>query len=438
MNTTVIRFSVFIVLFHIMTFYSIGAKEPGDSAVFIKEMNLKDVTVNPIIYIAGGLHYEQLSERKLSSSTSKPDKVTYVEKIVYFGVRGNIGKNIFFHSEIGYEMGYSSEPTISHGPMGTGVWEGTASMTIRDNYVKYKNSLFAIAAGVITDPGSVDFLPLHAGGLLYEDPHTRVVYEYTGYNRGQGVMVQAHPWEKLGLGFLKGLSLNYSYTAGNPDSHSGSFIIKNAFPVFFTTYTAEDNPNAVTRYPTDDVYSEVHNPSLVYKHDFFEFYGALQFFEADVYADNDKNKRYKAYNIRGGAKVIIPVKAMKGKVIPFWCGNMAKVRTVEFPPDGVPKDYGDKIIRIFTWHSGVDINVLGNHGIGFWYFWTRERGYSTVSPQKEVNYYRTIYNISASYYINSYTDVSIRYGWYKYESDISNYSTNTYNKSFYAVMRLQI
>ncbi len=402
-----------------------------------KQTSTKDpkVTYSPIIKIAGGLHNEKLSETKGSANTTVPDDLTYVDKIVHFGMKGKVGKHVTFRTEVQYEMGVSSRPTTSHGPMGTGAWSGNASMSLRDNWVAYTNYGIQVSTGIITDPGSVDFMSSHAGGLLYGDTHTRIFALYTGYNRGQGVLLRIDPWEKLGMKFLKGLSFNYSYVAGNPASNTGSLAIEGAFESFssLNSYSASSIAKDSKRYPASDVYSEIHTPSLVWKHKFFELYGAAQFFEGDLNADNDLDKRVKGNNFRGGIKLIAPVKPMKGKVSAFFSANQARTKLIEVPTSGVSKSYGTDIVRRDTWHTGIDVNVFGNHGIGFWYFWTK---FDNTSADDKT--YIQVYNIAGSYYINKYTDVSLRYAEYKKDFKEGDENTVTKNKSIYLTMRLQI
>ena len=106
--------------------------------------------IQPYGAIAGGVHLQSLNQAP-DVKTQEQNPTVAVSRL---GLRGGVGKHVTFASEFEAALG---------GPMGYGssVWEGQAAIAIRDQFVRYEHSGFAIAAGRIADPASYDYVSAH-------------------------------------------------------------------------------------------------------------------------------------------------------------------------------------------------------------------------------------------------------------------------------------
>ncbi len=140
----------------------------GDDTFYIK----------PILAIAGGLHVENLIQTLNRNRESRATTVA----LTRFGFEGKLGEYVTFRSE--FERNIRAH--------GSGIWEGTASLSVRDQVVRLSRWGATAEAGIILDPASVDFFSTHMADTLLADKYTRDPLLYSGFNRGQGVQAAVH------------------------------------------------------------------------------------------------------------------------------------------------------------------------------------------------------------------------------------------------------
>ena len=109
----------------------------GDDAFYVK----------PILAIAGGVHVENLIQ---TLNKNRESRMTTLA-LTRFGVEGKLGPYVSFRSE--FERNLRAH--------GSGIWEGTASFSARDQYIRLQRWGATADAGIILDPASVDFISTH-------------------------------------------------------------------------------------------------------------------------------------------------------------------------------------------------------------------------------------------------------------------------------------
>ena len=70
------------------------------------------------------------------------------------------------------------------------MWEGQAALQVRNQLLRWTPGRLRIDVGRITDDSSVDFFSAHVADQLLTDAYTRAPLLASGYNRGQGVLLQ--------------------------------------------------------------------------------------------------------------------------------------------------------------------------------------------------------------------------------------------------------
>ncbi|MEM9194862.1 MAG: hypothetical protein AAGF12_37130, partial [Myxococcota bacterium] len=139
-----------------------------------------------------------------------------------FGLEGELFGFLTFRSVFERNIGYS---LARNGPVGTGVWEGTASLQPRENYLRIEQWGLSLTGGIFRDPASVDYISDNVLDNFGMDPYVRDPLLLTGFNQGQGVML------RYGFDFVEPndagprarLTGGLSFTGGNPLTSSLAF-----------------------------------------------------------------------------------------------------------------------------------------------------------------------------------------------------------------------
>lgn len=312
--------------------------------------------VKPILVMAGGIHVERILQ---SINQGREDRTTTVA-ITRFGLEGRLGPYVAFRSEFERNIG-------AHG---TGIWEGTASFSVRDQFLRLSRWGLILDGGIILDEASVDFFSLHTSDLLLADRYTRNPLLHSGFNRGQGVKLSYGRW---------GLRLGFAYTAANPLSTSTSFQIGGSFAGGSRLW---ERPlgNFRIGQPDDDLHIDLLSPSLTFEHRHIEVRTAAQIFWVNYQANSRTDPLLFGYNLRGSVQVKLPLPVrIPLLVAPF--GNVAWIRNDVLNSTA---GYADTVLMTpFTALSvsaGFDLFLLGRSGLGASYAHILEDAPSFLAP----------------------------------------------------------
>lgn len=312
--------------------------------------------INPVLAIAGGLHSENLL---VNPNPGKESRITTLA-MARFGVEGRLGPYITFRSE--FERNIRNH--------GSGIWEGTASMSVRDQVLRLQRWGATVEAGIILDPASVDFFSAHSADVLIADKYTRDPLLYSGFNRGQGLQARYTRW-----GFTAGLS----YTEANPLSTSASFMVGGAFGGN-SRFWERPLGNFRAGQPDDDIHFRVISPSLSYEHEYFEAKATVQLFHINYQASSREDPPLQGYNARGNLKL-----KLQGLLpLPFQVTPFVNVARVENDVLNAAPGYGNQLLatrfNALTWSAGLDFFFSGRSGVGFSYVRVKDQTPSFVPP----------------------------------------------------------
>jgi hypothetical protein len=313
--------------------------------------------INPVLAIAGGLHSENLL---INPNPDKESRVTTLA-MTRFGVEGRLGPYVTFRSE--FERNIRSH--------GSGIWEGTASMSVRDQLLRLQRWGATVEAGIILDPASVDYFSAHMGDVLMADKYTRDPLLFSGFNRGQGVQARYTRW---------GLTAGLSYTEANPLSTSASYMVGGSFGGN-SRFWERPLGNFRNGQPDDDIHFRVVSPSLGYENQWLEAKAAVQVFNVNYQASSKEDPALKGYNVRGGARLKLQglVPSLPVQVMPFV--NAARVENDVL---NSASGYGNQLLathfNALTLSGGVDVLISGRSGVGFNYARVMDKTPSFVPP----------------------------------------------------------
>lgn len=318
----------------------LGAPTPATRPLFA--LGSDTYFISPVLAIAGGLQSENLL---VNPNPEKESRITTVA-LARFGAEGRLGPYVTFRSE--FERNIRAH--------GSGIWEGTASMSVRDQVLRLQRWGATVEAGIILDPASVDYFSAHMGDVLLADKYTRDPLLYSGFNRGQGVQARYSRW---------GLTAGLSYTEANPLSSSASFMVGGSFGGN-SRFWERPLGNFRNGQPDDDIHFRVISPSLSYEHPWFEAKAMVQAFNINYQANSTQDPALEGYNVRGGVKL-----KLKGMVpsLPFDAVPFFNVARVENDVVNSAAGFGNRLLDTpfdaLTLSGGLDVFLFGRSGVGF-------------------------------------------------------------------------
>jgi len=318
----------------------LGAPTPATRPLFA--LGSETYFISPVLSIAGGLQSEHLL---INPNPEKESRITTVA-LARFGAEGRLGPYVTFRSE--FERNIRAH--------GSGIWEGTASMSVRDQVLRLQRWGATVEAGIILDPASVDYFSAHMGDVLLADKYTRDPLLYGGFNRGQGVQARYSRW-----GFTAGLS----YTEANPLSSSASFMVGGSF-AGNSRFWERPLGNFRNGQPDDDIHFRVISPSLSYEHPWFEAKAMAQVFNINYQATSRQDPPLEGANLRGNLKLKLKgmVPSLPFEVTPFF--NVARVENdVVNSAPGYANLRLDTPFNALTLSGGLDVFFSGRSGVGF-------------------------------------------------------------------------
>ncbi|CAN0563991.1 unnamed protein product, partial [Laminaria digitata] len=206
-----------------------------------------------------------------------------------FGVEGKVTDWISFRSVFERNIGFS---LARNGPVGTSVWEGTASLQARENYIRLERWGFELTGGIVPDPASIDFIAYNTLDLFGMDPYVRDPLLVSGFNQGQGLLLRYSRW---------GATAGLAFTGGNPLTSSSSFGFGGAVSSLGTLFSAPLRALA-SGLPGSDIHVLLFSPSLSYAHKYFDIKMAAQFYRVDIDLTNDEDPTLTGQNLRATAQ----------------------------------------------------------------------------------------------------------------------------------------
>jgi hypothetical protein len=356
--------------------------------------------IKPIVALAGGLHAEQLIQ---TLNKNREGRVTTLA-LTRFGFEGRLGQYVSFRSE--FERNIRAH--------GSGVWEGTASFSVRDQIIRLQRWGATVEAGIILDTASVDFISTHMADSLLADKYTRDPLLYSGFNRGQGALA-AYEW--------KGLRAGLSFTSANPLSTSSSFQVGGTFGGGSRLW---ERPlgNFRNGQPDDDLHFQVVSPSLTYTHELFEAKAMAQVFEVNYQTNSFADPRLKGYNLRGNVMGKLHVNAG----IPLFITPFLNVARVQNDVSNNTPGFGDTLLSTrysaTTITGGVDFNLQGRSGIGVQYTRVADATPTFIAPtggnpasEPITNTTQTYLNVGGTYWFTEDVAAGARYARHQRKQD---------------------
>jgi hypothetical protein len=300
-----------------------------------------------------------------------------------FGLEGQLFGFLTFRSVFERNIGFS---LARNGPVGTSVWEGTASLQARENYLRISQWGLSLTGGIFPDPASVDFISSNVLDAFGMDPYVRDPLLVSGFAQGQGVMLR-YTWEMLGFGV--------SYTAGNPLTSSLAFGFGGDVSSLGSLFTAPLRTFA-NGFPGSDIQMNTVTPSITLATEWVDVRLASQiyFVDPDVTARSDANLF--GYNLRATAQVKILDEMLRV------FGTFAFRRNEQLALPDV------------TMHSGRDFEgFVGAGGVDFAYEWFSAgvMYYYLTSSSGDANWLNNHYlNVAATFWLmEPYVSIGVRW-----------------------------
>lgn len=352
--------------------------------------------VKPILAIAGGLDGENLIQTLNKNRESRTTTVA----LTRFGLEGKMGTYVSFRSE--FERNIRAH--------GSGVWEGTASFSVRDQYLRLQRWGATADAGIITDPASVDFISTHIADVLLADKYTRDPLLYTGFNRGQGVQA-SYQWH--------GLRAGLSFTAANPLSSSASFQVGGTFGGGSRLWERPLS-NFRNGQPDDDLHFQMLTPSLTYTHELFEAKAAVQTFNVNYQTNSRTDPNIKGYNVR--ANLLGKLRVDPG--LPLLITPFINYARVQNDVTNNTAGFADTLLQTKylanTFSAGMDVNVMGRSGVGFEVARVSDRSPTFIAPSGSTpasepitHTIQTYVNVGGTWWLTDEVALGARYARYQ-------------------------
>lgn len=320
------------------------------------------------------------------NSSTNPDLANRASTLllVRLGFEGQLFRYITFRVGFERNIGFS---LARNGPVGTGVWEGTASMQSLENYVQLSRWGVSLTGGIFLDPPSLDYISENILGLLGKDPYVREPLLMSGMNQGQGVRL-SYTW--------RGLSVGFSYTGGNPLTSSLAYGFGGDVTASGSLYRAPLR-DFTLGFPGSNIHMNVLSPSVSFENDFIGIRAAAQiyFVDADVTIEDDLSLF--GYNFRGSMQVVL----LDG-MLRFFAGGSYRQNQQLAIPDLTT--YRPDAFKGFVVSGGFDFSYR-DFSIGGNYFFV----WNTPSTRNTTTTHYV--NVGATYwFFRPYVSIGLRWG----------------------------
>ncbi|MEM1025229.1 MAG: hypothetical protein AAF627_12180 [Myxococcota bacterium] len=288
---------------------------------------------------------------------------------------GFLSFRTLFERNVGFNL-------ARNGPVGTSIWEGTASWQARENYIRLSKWGLELSAGILPDPASVDYISKNILDTFGMDPYVRDPLLVSGFNQGQSVLFRAKLGELTGWSPIEGLIAGVSFTGGNPLVSSLSFgfggQVRQTVTLFSAPLRALSNG-----LPGSDIHMSVVTPSLTYDSRWFAAKAAGQLYWVDNDVTQSEDATLTGHNLRA----TVQLEKVSQYVFPFLLlfdlkddflklyGTAAyrENDTVALPDITMTRE--ERFVGILAAGgfdidlSGFDIPVIRNFGLGGNYYY---------------------------------------------------------------------
>jgi len=210
------------------------------------------------------------------------------------GFEGQLFDFVSFRSVFERNLGFT---IARNGPVGTSVWEGTASWQARENYIRLSKWGLSLTAGIVPDPASLDYISENILDAFGMDPYVRDPLLVSGFNQGQSILLRYQ---------LEGFAAGFGFTGGNPLVSSLSFgfggDVSRLGDLFNVPLRALSNG-----VPGSDIQMNLFTPSLSLEGTFLGIEGgiktAAQVYRIDIDVTQDEETRLHGYNLRATGRL---------------------------------------------------------------------------------------------------------------------------------------
>jgi len=261
----------------------------------------------------------------------------------------------------------NSEVEFNAGPYGLSVWEGQASIQVRNQLIRYETTgllgdddRFALEVGRVTDPASLNYFSVNIANLLLSDVLARQSLLVGGFNRGNGVRAEYTIADAL----TAGVSVN----AGNPTSNTATFAVGGTFPPFSRFFQVPwANVGRDARgFPSISMNTIVGTPSLRLNTDVIDAQAAIQLFSVNTNTASSTDENITGRNLRAGLRVKVP----DNRFAVF--GNFTQMLNDVVQLDDLGTLAEDEKYLGTTVSGGFDVRIGKRNGFGAQYDLVRE------------------------------------------------------------------
>ncbi len=348
----------------------------------------------------------------LSGENSALSGRTSTLLLARFGLEGRITDWISFRSVFERNVGFS---LARNGPVGTSVWEGTASLQARENYIRLERWGAELSAGIVPDPASIDFISDNTLDMFGMDPYVRDPLLASGFNQGQGVLFRYSRY---------GVTAGLAFTGGNPLVTSLAFGFGGSASTLGTLYSAPLRALA-TGIPGSDIHLILLSPSLSYESEYFDVKVAAQFYDVDVTLTSDEDKQLRGHNFRATAQA----KLLDEMFRIFVSGSMRSNQQIN------PMSAQVRLADDFTGAvlaAGADF-TRGDLSVGGQFYWVR----SEATAENAL--FSQYINVGATYWLWERTvSAGLRWGYSKVTAEDEDLVNLLTSHSFIASLRLML
>ncbi len=287
----------------------VSADRGGERRFIIYRNDEVGAWFKPVIAIAGAV----AAYFPKNKGNPELDHRTTTLAMSRFGFEGALNSYVEFGLQLQRDLGFS---ITNGGPVGTGVWEGTASLQARESYIRLRRWGVELSAGIVSDPASVDYVPSQVFDLFGMDPYVRDPLLFSGFNMSQGVMLRVHAPYLDQLGMPGKLTLGMHYTSGNPLITSLSFGFGGNVSSNGTLFTSPLRALS-NGFPGSNIEVQTYSPSLTYEVDFADKVGldlraGLQVYSVDIDVQSDADVHIAGSNARLSGRLRLPYVSVMG------------------------------------------------------------------------------------------------------------------------------
>ena len=304
--------------------------------------------IEPIMRVAGGVNQQFRSNTgQAAGADDYEDRIT-TTALVQFGVKGQIVEGLTFYSEFERNVGN----------YGTSVWSGSAALQSRANYVRYERHGASVAAGIITDPASDEFVSQHVLDMLGRDYTVAAPAYWSGVVLSQGILAQYR--------LMAGLELGVSFSSANPLATSLSYGFGGNVADIGDIYHLPAKTIALGE-PGSSARLTTISPGIVFKRKLrsmkLDVRATWQQYFVNIDTDTTNDQELGGYNLHAALKLSF----LDGRLSAFGSGSYRKNEMVrQAAPIDIstldPDNYEAVVVS-----GGLDYNIRNQDGIGVYY-----------------------------------------------------------------------